>query len=66
MLYLDVGFNNIYGVNYGVYQSWRKAYQYEPRIANVTVLGGEVCMWNEIGTKHTFDQKVFQKVAIIS
>jgi hypothetical protein len=45
-MYLDIGFNNFYGNNYGVYQNWRTMYQYEPRIANVNVIGGEVCMWN--------------------
>ena len=65
-VYLDVGFNNIYGVNYGVFQTWRKMYGFEPRIPNANVIGGETCMWNEIGTKHTFDQKVFLKASVLS
>lgn len=64
-VYLDIGFNNFYGNNYGVYQNWRDVYGFEPRIANVNVIGGEVCMWNELGTKHTFDQKVFQKASVL-
>lgn len=64
-VYLDIGFNNFYGNNYGVYQNWRDVYGFEPKIANVNVIGGEVCMWNELGTKHTFDQKVFQKASVL-
>ena len=66
MAYLDVGFNNFYGNNYGVYQSWRKLYGFNPKIDNANVIGGEVCMWNELGTKRTFDQKVFQKASVIA
>ncbi len=65
-LYLDLGFNNFYGNNYGVYVNWRDVYKYEPRIPNVNVIGGEICMWNELGTKHTFDQKVFQRASVLS
>ena len=64
-VYLDVGFNNFYGVNYGVYQTWRKMYGYNPKIPNANVIGGETCMWNELGTKHTFDQKVLQKASVL-
>ena len=39
-VYLDVGFNNFYGVNYGVYQTWRKMYEYNPKIPNANVMGG--------------------------
>lgn len=65
-MYLDLGFNNFYGVNYGVYQNWRLMYGYEPRIPNANVIGGEVCMWNELGTKHTFDQKVLQRASVLA
>lgn len=28
LTYLDIGFGNFYGNNYGVYQSWRKMYNF--------------------------------------
>ena len=45
-VYLDIGFNNIYGNNYGVYQTWRKMYEFDPKIPGANVIGGETCMWN--------------------
>ena len=66
MTYLDIGFGNFYGNNYGVYQNWRKMYSFNPRIANVNVIGGESCMWNEMGNKYTFEQKVVQRAAVIA
>ena len=44
--YLDIGFGNFYGGTYSTYQSWRKAYSYEPRVKDVNVIGGASCMWN--------------------
>jgi hypothetical protein len=41
-------------------------YGYNPVIPNANVIGGETCMWNELGTKHTFDQKVFLKASVLS
>jgi hypothetical protein len=41
-------------------------YTFNPVIPNANVIGGATCMWNEIGTKHTFDQKVLQKASILS
>jgi hypothetical protein len=66
LVYLDTGFNNIYGANYGTFKTWRKMYTFDPIIPNANVIGGATCMWNEIGTKHTFDQKVLQKANILS
>lgn len=39
-VYLDTGFNNIYGVNYGVYKTWRNMYEFNPKIPNANVIGG--------------------------
>ena len=66
LVYLDTGFNNMYGVNYGVYKNWRVMYGFNPIIPNTNVIGGTTCMWNEIGTKYTFDQKVLQKASVLS
>lgn len=54
LTYLDIGFGNYYGRDYSVYQHWRKMYTFNPRVANVNVIGGETCMWNEIGSPYTF------------
>jgi hexosaminidase len=40
-VYLDFGFNNMYGVLNGNYADWRKAYGFKPRMENVNVIGGE-------------------------
>ena len=43
LTYLDIGFGNRYGGQYGTYQKWRTMYeQFTPKI------GGEVCMWSEL------------------
>lgn len=65
MTYLDIGFGNYYGKTYGNYEDWRHAYAFEPRVTNVNVIGGAACMWNEVGTPHTFEQKVLQRSSII-
>lgn len=41
-------------------------YTFNPVIPNANVIGGATCMWNEIGTKHTFDQKVLQKASVLA
>jgi hypothetical protein len=41
-------------------------YTFDPIIPNANVIGGATCMWNEIGTKHTLEQKVLQKASILS
>jgi hexosaminidase len=41
-------------------------YSFDPVIHNANVIGGTTCMWNELGTKHTFDQKVLQKASVLS
>ena len=64
--YLDGGFGNIYGNNYLIYQSWRKLYEFDPVVTNATVFGGEVCMWNKLGVKQTFDQKVVQRASVLA
>ncbi len=46
LVYLDTGFNNMYGVNYGVYKNWRVMYSFDPVIPNANVIGGTTCMWN--------------------
>jgi len=46
LTYLDIGFGNYYGVDYSTYQHWRKMYTFNPRVANVNIIGGESCMWN--------------------
>ena len=66
LVYLDTGFNNIYGINYGVYKTWRVMYAFNPAIPDANVIGGTTCMWNEIGTKHTFEQKVLQKASVLA
>jgi hexosaminidase len=63
--YLDIGFGNYYGKTYGSYENWRKTYNFEPRIANVNVIGGASCMWNEIANHRTFEQKVIQRASVI-
>lgn len=65
LTYLDIGFGNYYGKTYGTYEHWRKAYTFEPRVTNVNVIGGAACMWNEIGTARTFEQKVIQRSSVI-
>lgn len=63
---LDTGFNDMDGVNNGVYKNWRDMYGFNPIIPNTNVIGGTTCMWNEIGNKYTFDQKVLQKASVLS
>ncbi len=46
LTYLDIGFGNAQGDEYSVYQTWRKMYEFQPRVANVNVIGGQSCMWN--------------------
>ena len=65
LTYLDIGFGNIYGDNYGVFEHWRKMYNFQPRIKDVNVIGGESCMWNEMGSRHTFEQKVLLRANVI-
>lgn len=40
-------------------------YGFSPAISNVNVIGGTTCMWNELGTRQTFDQKVIQKASVL-
>jgi hexosaminidase len=65
LTYLDIGFGNYYGRDYSVYQHWRKMYTFNPRVANVNIIGGETCMWNEIGSPYTFEQKVIQRSSVL-
>ena len=46
--YLDVGFGNRNGANYGSYINWRNIYAFNPHLEGVRVIGGEVCMWAEL------------------
>lgn len=40
-------------------------YSFQPRIPNIDVIGGEVCMWDEIANQYTHDQKVFLRMNIL-
>ena len=64
-VYLDFGFNNMYGVNNGDFAHWRQAYGFQPRMQNVNVIGGESCIWAENTNRHNFHQKVTQRSAVI-
>jgi hexosaminidase len=64
-VYLDFGFNNMYGVNNGDFAHWRKAYSFQPRMQHVNVIGGESCIWGENTNRHNFDQKVTQRSSVI-
>lgn len=66
LTYLDIGFGNIYGDDYGTFETWRTMYAFQPRINNVNVIGGETAMWNELGSKHTFEQKVMLRSSVIA
>jgi hexosaminidase len=53
LTYLDIGFGNRYGNNYGVYENWRQLYtSFTPKIDTVNVIGAEVCMWSEIANPY--------------
>lgn len=60
-----MGFGDIYGKSTGAYHNWRTMYGFTPVITNVNVIGGTTCMWNELGTRQTFDQKVIQKASVL-
>lgn len=62
---MDIGFGNRYGSSYGHMQEWRKMYTFNPRITNVNVIGGEVCMWGELSNQWTHEQKVWNRASII-
>ena len=46
LLYLDHGFGNRYGHDFGSYTQWREMYGFNPHIDSVNVIGGETCMWS--------------------
>lgn len=57
--YLDIGFGGRYGTGYGNYITWRQFYSFNPKIANVNVIGGESCMWSETADASSMDQKIW-------
>lgn len=65
LTYLDVGFGDSEGKDYKKFEHWRLAYSFNPNVPGVNVIGGASCMWNELGNKHTFDQKVLQRASVI-
>lgn len=38
--YLDLGFGGDDGLGYGTYITWRKLYEFNPRLTNINVIGG--------------------------
>ena len=66
LTYLDKGFGEKEGdVGDFIYQNWRMMYAFEPRIDTVNVIGGEVCMWDELGNAYTHEQKVTLRANIL-
>ena len=66
LTYLDKGFGEDDGFFGGFYyQHWRLMYNFQPRIDTVNVIGGEVCMWNEVGNEHTHQQKVVLRTNVL-
>jgi len=66
LTYLDIGFGNIYSDNYGVFENWRNMYAFQPRIDNVNVIGGESCMWGELASRFTVEQKTLLRSNIVA
>ncbi len=62
--YIDKGFGNRNGHPYGHYINWRDMYHFNPRVSGVNVIGGETCMWSELGNSHTLDQKVWIRTSV--
>lgn len=66
LTYLDVGYGNRNGRQYGTYIKWRNMYAFNPKVENVKIIGGEVCMWSELNNADTQDQKVWLRANIIN
>jgi hypothetical protein len=67
LTYLDKGFGEYDGFFADFYyQNWRKMYSFEPAIETVNVIGGEVCMWDEVGNQHTHEQKVILRANVLA
>lgn len=47
------------------YQNWRLMYSFQPKLESVNVIGGEACMWDELGNEHTQQQKVNLRANIV-
>jgi len=66
VVYLDAGFTNQYGNNYGVYHNWRSFYTFNPVIPNSNVIGGTSCMWGTITSKYILEQSTILRASILS
>jgi hexosaminidase len=64
--YLDKGFGNRNGIDYGNYIKWRDIYAFNPRLEGVNVIGGEACMWSELSSPSTHHQKIWNRASIIA
>ena len=66
LTYLDVGFGNRYGGNYGTYENWRALYEkFTTKIDGVNVIGGVTCMWSEISNPATIETKVWIRSSVM-
>ena len=67
LTYLDIGFGNRYGRQYGTYIRWRDMYsQFTPKVQGVNIVGGEVCMWSEIRNQDVHDQKIWLRAQVLN
>lgn len=65
LTYMDIGFGGRTGGSYGHYQNWRLMYSFNPRVANVNVIGGEVCMWSELNSRTTHELKIWHRSSVM-
>lgn len=65
VLYLDVGFGNLFGGDYGKMKTWKQIYlNFKPKSYNLDssrILGGEVCLWGEVNSDETMENKLWPR-----
>ena len=64
--YLDIGFGNYFGGRYGVYQTWKQVYSFNPVVKGINIIGGETTMWSELNSPETHEKKVWIRSAVIA
>ena len=64
LTYLDIGFGNRMGGDYGsTIETWKTMYDLTAAIPNIkaTILGAEALLWSEVNNDHTHHQKIWPR-----
>lgn len=66
-MYLDTGFNNFLGSNYGPYNDWKQMFEFScsDRIHS-QVIGAEAPLWSEVNTDATNSIKIWPRTGALA